>query len=295
MISRSIPSTLVLHLGAHKTASTHLQHSIMAALPLDGVTFAGPQILRGRGKSLPERFGFPLDPDDAQVSELSPHDALVELADGADRLVLSEETFAGKMQRGWGRIPTPLYFTAPQRVAKFAHIISEGGGPPIGLCLSMRNPTDYLGSAYSQILNGNRIILPEKYRDKNPFTVVDWADYCSRLRATPGVRSLTVWRYEDYADLFSQICIAVVGTAQITPLPDRIQPRLSEQAVDAILVAKHLTGPEFIHKAAQALPIGPDNPPYDLYDTQTHARSWAFYAEQCAAIAAMSDVNFLQK
>jgi hypothetical protein len=295
MRSQSIPSTIVLHLGAHKTASTHLQRSIMAALPLDGVTFAGPRMLRGRGKSLPEQFGFPLDPDDAEVSDLTPHDALIELADGSDRLVLSEETFAGKMQRGWGRIPTPLYFTAPQRVEKFAHIIAEAGGPQIDLCLGMRNPTDYLGSAYSQILNGNRVILPEKYRAKNPFTIVDWADYCTRLRATPGVRSLTVWRFEDYADLFAQICVAMAGTAQITPLPDRIQQRLSEKAVAAILLARHLTGPEFIHKAAQTFPIDPDNPPYDLYDARTHADSQAFYAEQCAAIAAMPAVTFLQK
>jgi hypothetical protein len=295
MTSQTLPSTIVLHLGAHKTASTHLQQAIMAAMPLDGVTFAGPRILRRPGQSLQERFGFPFDPTDAQVSDLSPADALADLADGADRLVLSEETFAGKLQRGWGRIPTPLYFTAPGRVTQFAHIIAKAGGPKIDLCLGLRNPTDYLGSAYSQILNGNRAILPEKYREKNPFSVVDWTDYVMRLRACPGVGRLTVWRYEEYADVFPEICTAMVGTPDIAPLPDRIQPRLSEKAVDAILIAKRWTGPEFVQQAAEALPIGPDNPPYDLYDAPTHAASGAFYAGQCATIAAMPDVTFLQK
>jgi hypothetical protein len=295
MTSQTIPSTIVLHLGAHKTASTHLQHAIMGALPLDGVTFAGPQTLRNPGGSLPERFGFPFDPETAQVSDLSPRDALVQLADGAERLVLSEETFAGKLQRGWGRIPTPLYFTAPDRVAQFGQIIADAGGPPLDLCLGIRNPTDFLGSAYSQILNGNRVIMPDKYRDKNPFEIVDWADYITRLRATAGVGSLTVWRFEDYADLFGDICHAMVGTRAITPPDERMQPRLSEKAVDAILLAKSFTGPDFKREAAETLPITAENPPYDLYDPQTHAESRALYAAQCATIASLPNVTFLQK
>ncbi len=295
MTSQTLPSTVVLHLGAHKTASTHLQHAIMAALPLDGVAFAGPRMLRGPGVSLPERFGFPLDPADAQVSDLSAHDALLALSGGAERLVLSEETFAGKLQRGWGRIPTPLYFTAPGRLERLAQIIKEAGGPAIDLCLGIRNPTDYLGSAYSQILNGNRAILPEKYREKNPFEIIDWIDYCARLRAIPGIGSVTVWRYEDYAAVFDQICVAMVGTPNIQSLAERIQPRLSEQAVDAVLLGKRWTGPDFVQQAALALPIGPGNPPYDLFDGHTHKQSQALYADQWAAILTMQDVTALQK
>lgn len=294
MTSQTLPTTIVLHLGAHKTASTHLQHAIMAALPIDGVTFAGPQTLRRTGGSLPERFGFPFDPENAVVSDLTPREALVELARGADRLVLSEETFAGKLQRGWGRIPTPLYFTAPDRVRQLADVIAGAGGPPLDLCLAIRNPTDYLGSAYSQILNGHRVIMPDKYRAKNPYDVIDWADYVARLRACDGVRSLTVWRHEDYAALFGQICTAMVGTADVTPPDEKMQPRLSAQAVDAILLTKRFTGQDFKREAAETLPISADNPPYDLFDSQTHAASRAFYADQCATIAALPDVTFLQ-
>jgi hypothetical protein len=294
MTSQTLPRTIVLHLGAHKTASTHLQQAITAALPIDCVTFAGPQRLRQQGGSLPERFGFPFDPDNAVVSDLSPDAALAQLSDGADRLVLSEETFAGKLQRGWGRIPTPLYFTAPDRVSQLAGIIAEAGGPRIDLCLGIRNPTDYLGSAYSQILNGNRVIMPQKYRDKNPYDVVDWAGYVARLRDCDGVGALTVWRYEDYEPLFPAICTAMIGTPDVAPLPERIQPRLSEQAVDAILLAKRFTGADFKREAAETLPINADNPPYDLYDAETHAASRAFYARQCATIDAMRDVTFLQ-
>ena len=295
MTAETLPATVVLHLGAHKTASTHLQHAIIAAKPLDGVAFYGPRLLRGIGDSIPERFGFPFDPDTAKVSRLSPRQMLAQMAEGAAWLVLSEETFAGKLQRGWGRIPTPLYFTAPARVERLAQIVGEAGGPQIDLCLAIRNPTDFLGSAYSQILCGNRIVLPEKYRAKNAVADIDWADYVARLRAVPGVGKVTVWRQEDYAELFPQVCCAMVGRDDISVLQARVQPRLSAKAVDAILVAKTWGGPELIQQAAEALPITPDNPPYDLYTAAEHAASRNLYAAQCEAINGMDGVTLLRQ
>lgn len=295
MTSHALPSTVVLHLGAHKTASTHLQHGIIAAKPLDDVAFFGPRLLRGAGQSIPERFGFPLDPTDGVVSDGSPAAMLADMADGAGRLVLSEETFAGKLQRGWGRIPTPLYYTAPARVQTFAEVVADAGGPAIDLCLGIRNPADYLGSAYSQILHGNRIVLPEKYRAKNAISDIDWADYVSRLRAVPGVGKITVWAYEDYEALFPDICKAMIGVSDIPFSEARVQPRLSQKAVDAILVGKSWGGPELVQNAAQLLPIGPDNPPFDLYNADDHAQSQSLYRAQREAIAAIPGVAVLQK
>jgi len=289
-MTSEIPSKIVLHVGAHKTASTHLQKSIEAALPLDGVTFAGPQKLRGAGNSIPELFGVPFDPRAAQVSELSPRDALIALADGADRLVLSEENFAGRIPRK-GRT---LYFTGPKRVARFAAIIRDAGGPPIDLCLGMRNPTDYLASVFSQTSKGKREMPVETFLKQNVYTNINWADYVGRLRACNGIGTVTVWRQEDYADCFAQICEAMVGTSGFPPLEGRINVRLSEQAVDTIAMTRGLTDADFRREVARTLPVTADNPPYDPYDAQAHAASQDFYAEQCAAIAAMPDVTFLQ-
>lgn len=295
MIPDGLPTKVVLHLGAHKTASTHLQHAIIAAKPFDDVAFWGPRLLRGRGESIPERFGFPLDVQSGVASPLTPAQMLAEMADGAPRLVLSEETFAGRLQGDWGRIPVPLYDAAPARVAKLAEKIAEAGGPPVDICLGIRNPADYIGSAFSQFLMGKRTILPEKYRAKNAITSIDWADYVHRLREVPGVGQLTVWAYEHYAALFPDICRALIGRDD-PPFPEtRVQPRLSVKAVDAVLVAKSWADADLTGEAADLLPIGPDNPPFDLFSETDHARSTAFYDMQLAKIAAMPDVNFLQK
>lgn len=288
-----LPQTVVLHLGAHKTASTHLQRSIGAAGPHTDLAFVGPPMLRGPGESLPERFGFPLDPENGSASALSVRDVLRGLAQGRPRLVLSDENFAGKLKTGWGRIPTPLYFTAAQRIAALAERITHAGGPAIDLCLGLRDPAGYLNSAYSQILHGKSIVDPESFRAKNPLTVVDWATYLSGLRAVPHVRSITVWRQEDYAPLFDQICVAMLGRSDVKPLQDRLQQRLSVQAVEAVLLAKALNAGNIVADAAEEFPVSDLYPAYDLFNAKDQMTSDALYKAQWDTIAALDGVTAL--
>lgn len=293
MTSSDLPQTVVLHLGAHKTASTHLQRSIGAAGPHDDLAFVGPPMLRGPGESLPERFGFPLDPVNGQGAALSVRDVLRGMAQGRKRLVLSDENFAGKLKTGWGRIPTPLYFTAAARVETLAARIVAAGGPPLDLCLGIRAPAGYLNSAYSQILHGKRVIDPDKFREKNPLTAIDWAQYVAALRAVPNVRSLTVWRQEDHAALFDQICKALLGRKGVKPLQERLQSRLSTQAVEAVLLAKSLNAGNVVATAAEEFPVSELYPAHDLYTAQDHAASTALYTAQWGSIAALPGVTAL--
>jgi len=294
MTSPDLPQTIVLHLGAHKTASTHLQQSVAAAGPYEDVAFVGPPILRGRGKSIPARFGFPLDPTVEPVSALSVRDVLRGLAQGKPRLVLSDENFAGKLQTGWGRIPSPLYFTAAKRVGELAGRIVTAGGPPLQLCLAVRDPAGYLNSAFSQILHGKRVILPEKFREKNPLSKINWADYVATIAQLPHVAGLTVWRQEDYAPLFHDICKTLLGGERIPAMQERTQPRLSQRAVEGIMLAKSLAAGNVVAEAAATFPVAPDNPPYQLYDPATLAASVADYTAQCDQIAAMAGVTLLR-
>lgn len=287
-----VVSHITLHLGAHKTASTHLQRSIGAADLPDAVRFVGPQGLRGKGRSLPERFGFPLDPKRQPPSPVDPARALAQLAQGAARLVLSEESFAGKLQTGWGRIPNPLYHAAPDRVARLVKALQSAGVAHIDLCLAIRDPATFLTSAYSQVLHGRRMIAADKFRAKNPFELIDWHDYVTRLRGVPGISSLTIWRYEDHAAVFDKITQALVGQA-VAPLPEVVQPRMSQAAMDAAMLAKEFGVGGVARDAALALPITPQNPAFTLYDSYAQLRSDAFYAAQCAAIAAERGVTFL--
>lgn len=294
MTSRDLPTAVVLHLGAHKTASTHLQQSIYAANRSGSVKFLGPRKLRDPGQTLPDRFGFPLDPAKSAALPAPPAGVLSGLANGAARLVFSDENFAGKLQTGWGRIPTPLYFTAPARIGALTQAIAGAGGPPLDLCLGIRDPAGYLTSSYSQILHGRRVVKPEKFRAKNPFGIVDWVDYIARLRAVSHVGSVTVWRYEDYATLFPQICMTLLGTDRVTPAAGRAQQRLSAKAMEAILLAKSLEFGNVVAEAAATYPVSGGFAPYALYDPADHLASAALYAAQWAALITMDGITTLQ-
>lgn len=284
----SLPDTVVLHLGAHKTASTHLQQSIMRAGPLPGVTFYGPDVLRGRRWSLQERVSRL-----TKTSQDGARRALVRFAAGQGRLVISDENFAGPMQMGWGRIPMPLYPRAAERVTTFCAAVAQAGGPPVDLCLGIRDPAGFLTSAYSQVLRGKRVVLPEKFIAKNPIEGVDWVEYLRRLRDVEGVGRLTVWRQDDYNRLFKKVCRIVVGIPPVTPATGRVHQRLSQTALEAVLLAKAQGLPNMVAEAMRTHPVTDDNPPFALFGPEEVERAAAFYEGQCALLAETPGITLL--
>lgn len=295
-LSHTSDSKIVLHIGAHKTASTHLQNCLRDVAPVlrsEGVRYFGPDALRKKGQSLPERFGFPFDPKNARP-DADPKAELTEMLGDGTRLVLSEENFAGNFQRGWGKVPLPVYPKAADRVARLA----DAMGHEIDLCLAIRQPSDFLASIYSQILLSGKTVSPDEFLIRNMPSNVDWSDYIGQLRNAVGVSSVTVWRYEDYGRLFPAICANLVGESQsetVKQVSGRAMPRLSEAAVGAALSQRLLkTSKKAVRDLAADFPTTDENPPFELFDSDLRSIASEYYNEQVAAIAEMSGVTLLQ-
>jgi len=107
------------------------------------------------------------------------------------------------------------------------------------------------------------------------------------------VRSVTVWRQEEYASLFDQICAAMLGRSDVKPLQDRLQQRLSVQAVEAVLLAKSLNAGNIVADAAEEFPVSDLHRAYDLFDAKDHMTSDALYRAQWDTIAALNGVTAL--
>ena len=100
MSSFTSAPTVVLHLGAHKTATTHLQHSLIAHridLWQRGIRTMMPPHLRGGGQSLEALFDLPIN---RTVTGHAPNPAEVraKLIGQAKRFVVSEENLLGVLQ-----------------------------------------------------------------------------------------------------------------------------------------------------------------------------------------------------
>ncbi|PVA06403.1 hypothetical protein [Thalassorhabdomicrobium marinisediminis] len=290
-----LPQSIALHIGAHKTASSHLQHMLYrnrAMLADEGIRVYGPGYLRLKGRNLAAMFG--LSWSESPAPRRDPRKQLAFLAKGRRRIVFSEENFVGSLYDSRGNVPLPVYPTGAARVAE---LVAKFAPVDTHLFIAVRNPATYLTSAYSQCLLGGVYTTPRAFRARNDWRKVDWADYVAALRATPGLGELFVWRQEDYAQCHRLVLRRMlrwrVG-AQIETVDHRVHEGLSEAAVKQTLswAEEGRTGP-LARDARAAHPVGPDRRPFALYTPQTLELSQARYDEQLARIEKIEGVTVL--
>lgn len=287
-VDNKMPAQIALHIGAHKTATTHLQRSLSEqsdALARVGARFYGPPYFRN-GPEIAERFGLT-----GAVSADAAQDAFKQMAGDAKRVILSEENFIGTMHNRFARMAFPLYPKAQDRISALAKMIAPDG---FDVFLGLRNPATYITSCYCQALLGGRKVVLDEVKAHNRIDAIDWADLVARIKNTPGVRSLTVWRYEDYTALFPRITQDMTG-AKIAPRKERVHPGLSQDAVARILMRyADGKGRNAAIRARDMFPAGPDHRAFDAFDAEEHDAAATQYAAQINQIAAMGDVTLLK-
>ncbi len=288
--------SIAFHIGAHKTATSHLQRSLREATDLladVGVRYYGPHDFRLPGRSINRLFGLHDKP--ARAPRRSPQDQLTLLRKGGHRLVLSEENYIGALNSPRRREVRMRYPFAARRVTALADALDAGG---LDVFLSIRNPATFLTSAYCQQLLGGRIMPLERYLQINPLGSVNWLSLVKRLRRARGVNQLTIWRYEDYQPLFSSICAALVGDEAgelVQPLPRRIHVGLSAKAVAEVHLKKgDVADDKIANFARKHFPVGEDAAAFDGFDPEQHARAAQIYQAQIAAIENLKGVTFLR-
>ena len=289
--------SIAFHIGPHKTATTHLQKMLEnnKDMLLDhGVRFLGPKYLRVKGRNLSAMFKMSWY--SGATPSRTPQAQLEFVAKGCKRLVISEEIFAGKMTDAEGRVPLPLYEFLPEKLEELA-----AAWAPIKpqIFLSVRNPVAFMASVYSQNLHGAPHIGPRTFRARNDWRNVDWVDFVARIRATPGIGDIVVWRQEDYAENPRPVLRKLLqwrAGGKVKLIKERVQQGLSSAAVRLTLqqAADGATG-RIASQARQQFPINETNEPFKLYASSTLAQAEQIYADQVAQIAAMDGVQLLYR
>lgn len=290
------PLSIALHVGVHKTATTHLQRSLKharRALAAEGVRYYGPDHFRSGGQTIPARFGFPRDPN-AQAAMTAPADQLGQMRKDGHRIVISEENFIGALNHPQGLALRTRYKDAENRLAAFAQAV----GQQVDVFVAIRRPTGFLNSAYCQMLLGGRVQPVGMYQRRNPISGIDWLALVTRLRGAKGIGGVTVWKYEDYGGLFPRIVAGLVGPQAahlVPPRPKFVNMGLSAAAVADVLHHSRLDPIEGRATAARKLlPVERGHPPFDGYSQEEHAIGDAAYAAQIKKIAALDGVTLLQ-
>lgn len=218
-------SELRVHLGAHKTASTHLQmllYDSRPALLAAGIDAIPHAELRRAGRGL-------IDPRLGPARRIGGayrracRDALAPLRQGPGRLVLSDENFLGASHFLLRR---PPYWAAPfflRPVRALAREAALAGGRT-HLFIALRSFDAMLPAAYAQHLRTGPWHEPfDAVARRALARPPSWLPLLRLLRLTLPRAALTVWRHDDYRGNAHAILETVCGVP-LPPVPSPADP-----------------------------------------------------------------------
>lgn len=291
-----LPQSISLHIGAHKTASSHLQNVLYknrGLLADEGIRLFGPRYLRMQGRTLAAMFNTSWS--ESPEPRRKPQRQLKFLAKGRKHMVLSEENFVGNLTDLKGRVALPLY---PLAVERIAELVEKFAPVPTELFLAVRDPAAFIASAYSQAMFGGSHIRPRQFRLRNDWRAVDWADYVNRIRAVSGIKHIYIWRQEDYNDVLNQIMCRLLhwdDASRIETIPGRVHQGLSVSAVQKTIEAasEGRTG-KLARDFRREYPIGEHHKQFELFSASAQRKSAEIYADQMDKIKQMEGVTVLR-
>ena len=289
---------LILHLGAHKTATTHLQKSLQLAvetLAEAGIYYAGPDLLRTDLCPLVDGVGAkgPQGHAKAQRASAVLHQAQ---ADFPHLLVSDENLLGGTNRMGLFDRKGRIYPLAAPRLQR---IIALTGAKDVTVALSVRDPAAFMVSAFSlQITRGHELDIRD-YLCGRDVAALSWSELAERLLGVEGVSRLVLWRYEDYGALRPQI-LARLLTPELVPAipePPPANMGLTQMAYDW-LIARAMEDSDadlrsLVREAWRKFPKTGDRAGLRLLEDDEYRRSAEAYAADLAALRAMTGVEFL--
>ncbi len=190
---------VVLHLGAHRTASTALQKTLGAnggQLAEHGIAYWGPRTTRaGLFDGLIGRPGaLPAERQAAGVLRVARRSRQAARG-GAETLVVSEENVLGSMQAAMAG--TGLYPDAGPRVAAVARAF---GGSHLTLALAIRSLDDWWASVRGFRSASGWAVPCHAACGRLAVRSGSWADVIRDIAAAVPDARLVVWSYEAMAD-----------------------------------------------------------------------------------------------
>lgn len=288
---------LSIHLGAHKTASTHLQFSLRQVrdrLLCAGLAYVDPAMLRGQPLSLSAVLAQGIGGRDQE----SARQMLLDMRQGCRDLLISEENILGMTHRS--RLFSRRGEIYPRAAQRLRHVIALVGGGPAVVYLSLRDPASFIVSAFAlQVAGGKEIDIAAYLGDRDPARSA-WAGLVGRLAAVEGVSRIVLWRYEDYPALRPRLLerLLPAGLAAEVPDPPPANVSLTQAGYDWLLrraaSGEGIDQRTLARRARERFQPASGHARLRLLDDETHARSARNYAQDIAALRAMPGVEFLE-
>ncbi len=276
---------LTFLIGAHKTASTHLQRSLVAQkapLAAEGVGVIDPMPIGGtllplsdllRGRAEPELLAL------AAEGFLRKH-----AGDAGTVVLMNENILSASLAPDMAFKDDQLYTFAPARVKRLIALFPEHD---IQIGMAVRNPAGFLVSAWQEHMKGHDFQPFRSYLGTAQPAAIGWLKLVKRLRQALGDTPLFLWRYEDYPAVVPAVLQRCMSAAaeRVTLLDSAANPGFSAKALD-YLAAQGKVTPEASAAALRRFPKGPENPgfaPWSEAETTAMTERYATELQQVEA------------
>lgn len=223
----------ILHLGVHKTATTHVQsrlYNSMDELNDAGIGYLGLDDTRRMVTSQIRK-------SHAKVESSS---ELKEFLEGYNDILLSDENFLGGTSKPENSI---LYEDAPKRLKAVLNSISADN---ISLHLTIRDPESYLVSRYCEFLRHYKFMPIHEYLDALFLREFSWLPLIRAIEHATGqqVHVSTFERmFEDEQQYFDTLLGRRIQLADATDNPHVKRSKVSNEAYEILLeTSKHFPG-----------------------------------------------------
>ena len=218
-----------LYLGAHKTATTHLQGIFLAnreKLLEKNIKLSAPRDVR---KSwLPSFFKFCNKNDKNALADIQ------SLAPGKGTWILTEENIAGT-SNDFTKLPG-MY---PKIEDRLSCIKKAFEGSDIELFFSIRSYDSFYRSAYSEVVRNRGYIPFSEFYDEERFKNNSWVEMVRMFANVLPQEKITLWCFEDFRDLVPDLVAGITGSDNAEELiesykPETTRPSLSQKTMDIL-------------------------------------------------------------
>jgi len=276
--------TIKLHIGAHKTATTHIQSLLEAnqkILQDNHITLSTPSTLRKNWLSNFLKF--------THNQEKNLGETLNEKAPSNGIWLISEENFSG-IPYDFKINHTGIYPNLKARLQAFKKLFPND---KIELFFSIRSYDTYYRSLYLEVVRNNGYIPFNDFYKEDKFIHYSWVNVIESFTEVFNEQDITVWCYENISSIMPKIINRLTETKEYETYKknypiNQTRVSLSKQAIETLASYSTISQEEskqMVQTVYQQYSLEKGFQPYEPFDKNIQE----FYQKKYS-----QDINFIK-
>lgn len=217
---------IILHLGVHKTATTYLQSVLDAnreQLRAAGAVYLPLNEVR---TSITPRLRRPL------MGLKSSVERILETQRDSDRLIISDENIIGMAREA---VQHKAFY--PDFRLRVSRLLKALSAHPTELFVATRSYERFISSMYTEYIRNSPFRTVDEFLEGVAIDDLNWHKIIGDLCDLVGPRNVTMWRFEDFAEIEGEVLSSLTGGIAMENFGHggRVRQSPSQRAIDELV------------------------------------------------------------